>query len=59
MPKALLEYFNLKKFIAKTLQMIEFLIEYQLPFIVVLTKADKLGKTKKCQMLEIICQHLV
>ena len=37
---------------ALDLQMVEFLIEFQLPFIVVLTKADKLGKTKRCQMLE-------
>ena len=34
------------------LQMVEFLIEFQLPFIVVLTKADKLGKTKRREMLE-------
>lgn len=34
------------------LQMVEFLIEFQLPFIVVLTKADKLGKTKRYEMLE-------
>ncbi len=37
---------------ALDLQMVEFLIEYELPFIIVLTKADKLGKTKRYQMLE-------
>lgn len=34
------------------LQMIEFLVEYELPFLIVLTKADKLNKTERANRMK-------
>ncbi|WP_040197707.1 ribosome biogenesis GTP-binding protein YihA/YsxC [Candidatus Soleaferrea massiliensis] len=39
-------------------QMIEFLIEMELPFVVVLTKSDKLNKTQRAARMESILQEL-
>ena len=36
----------------KDLQMIDFLVECELPFLIVLTKADKLNKTKRMERME-------
>lgn len=40
------------------LQMLNFLVDAQLPFVVVLTKADKLNKTKRQQRVEALRQEL-
>ena len=40
------------------IQMVDFLVQKELPFIVVLTKADKLNKTETAQMLEVFREKL-
>lgn len=40
------------------IQMVDFLVQKELPFIVVLTKADKLNKTETAQMMEVFRQKL-
>ena len=38
--------------------MVDFLVQKELPFIVVLTKADKLNKTETTQMMEVFRKQL-
>ncbi len=40
------------------IQMVDFLVQKELPFIVVLTKADKLNKTETNQMMEVFRKQL-
>lgn len=43
---------------AQDIQMIEFMNEYEIPFIVALTKCDKLNKTERMNQLTSICEVL-
>ena len=43
---------------AQDIQMIEFMNEYKIPFIVALTKCDKLNKTERMNQLTSICEVL-
>ncbi len=38
------------------IDMIEYMVECKIPFVLALTKADKLNKTERMQQLELICQ---
>ena len=43
---------------ADDLQMIDYLVQCELPFVIVLTKADKLNKTERAKRLEALSQEL-